>query len=301
MIHSRYLFGTMLLFLLFNFSQARAFPADEKKYHLTGTVLDQAEGVPLEYATITVAGPDGKLLDGAVTDSEGKFDLLLPAGTYQLKVGFISFVAQEQTVELRQDLNLGSIELQADAAMLDEVEIVGETSTLELHLDKKVFNVGTDLTSTGGTVNDVLDNVPSVNVDPNGGISLRGNSGVTVLINGKPSVLAANRGLDQLPASSVEKVEVITNPSARYQAAGTAGIINIVLRRNKLQGFSGSFQATAGLPADHSATRQPQLQKRTFQRFWTAWRPLFQFQCAKPPPTRKPSRAAVPPFSTSST
>lgn len=109
--------------------------------------------------------------------------------------------------------------------------------------------------------------MPSVNVDPSGGISLRGNSGVTVLINGKPSILAANQGLDQLPASSVEKVEVITNPSARYQAAGTAGIINIVLKRNKLKGFSGSFQATAGLPADHSATANLNYKNERFNVF----------------------------------
>lgn len=227
---------------------------DAKKFTLSGTVLDGESQSPLEYATVTILDAADQVVNGAVTDAQGKFALKIPEGSYKVRFSFISYKTAEQDVVLDKNTDLPPMALQPDATQLDDVEIVDEKTQVEFKLDKKIYNIGKDITVQGGTVNDVLDNVPSVNVDASGAISLRGNGGVTVLINGKPSVLAANNGLASIPAQNVEKVEVVTNPSARYQAAGTAGIINIVLKRNRLKGFSGSVQLTTGIPADHSAT-----------------------------------------------
>lgn len=135
---------------------------------------------------------------------------------------------------------------------LETVEIKNEKSTVEHKLDKKIFNVGTDLISKGGSALDILNNVPSVTVNSDGAVSLRGNSGVRILINGKPSVLSANNGLEQIPSESIEKIEVITNPSSKYDAEGTAGIINIVLKKNKKTGFSSSAQIRLGVPENNA-------------------------------------------------
>lgn len=135
---------------------------------------------------------------------------------------------------------------------LETVEIKNEKSTVEHKLDKKVFNVGTDLISKGGSALDILNNVPSVTVNSDGVVNLRGKSGVRILINGKPSVLSANNGLEQIPSESIEKIEVITNPSSKYDAEGTAGIINIVLKKNKKTGFSSSAQIRLGVPENNA-------------------------------------------------
>ena len=225
-----------------------------KKYQVSGTIVDAQLQTPLEFATITVLDPDEQLVTGTVTDSVGRFALSLPSGSYRLRVEFLSFIAQQVEVDLQSDTDLGSIALQSDAQQMETVEVRAEKSQMEFKLDKKVFNVGKDLTNQGGSVNDVLENLPSVTVESTGTISLRGNSGVRILVNGKPSVIAANNGLSQIPAQSVERIEVITNPSARYQASGAAGSINIVLKRNRLEGLSGSVEASVGYPADHSLT-----------------------------------------------
>ena len=233
--------------------QTLAAPFSLKKYDLSGTVVDKDSQKPLEYATVSILDLEGKVVSGAITDLEGKFSLRLDQGKYRVKIDYLAFESLEREVNLESDLDLGTIAISPAEVAIDEVEIVDEKTQVELDLDKKVYNIGKDITGQGGTVNDVLDNVPSVSVDPSGAISLRGNGGVQVLINGKPSVLAANNGLESIPAQNVDRIEVITNPSARYQAAGTAGIINIVLKKNKLRGIGGSVQLTTGFPADHNA------------------------------------------------
>ena len=139
--------------------------------------------------------------------------------------------------------------------MLNEVEVRAEKSTTEFRLDKRVFNVGKDLSSTGASAYEVLENVPSVTVSIEGEVSLRGNSGVQILINGKPSVLADQSGnaLGTITAEMIEKVEVITNPSAKYEAEGTAGIINIVIKKEDREGLNGSFTLNYGSPLNNSA------------------------------------------------
>ena len=158
---------------------------------------------------------------GGITDQMGLLSVEAKAGNYNLSIEYISYktyTLNNQT--LNTDINLGTIAIGLDVSQLDEVELVAERTTVELRLDKKVYNVGQDLTVKGGSVTDVLDNVPSVSVDVEGNISLRGNESVRILINGKPSALSglSPDALKQLPADAIQKVEVITNPSARYDA-----------------------------------------------------------------------------------
>ena len=224
-----------------------------KKIKLTGTVIDQETQEVLEYATISLVNkrfPDR--IQGGITDSKGKFNLDVFPGKYNVTIEYIGFdkIQYDEKV-LRADENLGTIALQIAAESLDEIELVGERTEVEIRLDKRIYNVGKDITVRGGSVADVLDNVPSVSVDVEGNIALRGNQNVRILINGKPSGLvglSGPQGLRSLPAESIEKVEVVTSPSARYEASGTAGILNIILKKEELEGFNGSFVVNGGLP-----------------------------------------------------
>jgi len=216
---------------------------------ISGTVIDAETLTPLEFATVSIL-ENGKLIDGIITNEKGEFSINANPGNYLIRVEYISYKKYETQINLKQNMNLGLISLEIDMESLGEVEIIAERSTVDLKLDKKVFNVGKDLLSQNGSLVQILENVPSVTVDFDGGISLRGNANVTVLINGKPSVLAANNGLDQIPAQQIERVEVITNPSSRYQSAGTAGIINVILKKNKEAGFSGSLSMSNSIRAD---------------------------------------------------
>ena len=150
--------------------------------------------------------------------------------------------------------NLGVIPMKEQIQTLEEVDIRAEKSQTEFKLDKRVFNVGRDLSSTGASALEVLNNVPSVNVNIEGQVSLRGSSGVQILINGKPSVLASEEGnaLGTITADMIDKIEVITNPSAKYDAEGTSGILNIVLKKDERQGVNGSVTLNTGTPNNHS-------------------------------------------------
>ncbi|MFK7770892.1 MAG: TonB-dependent receptor [Saprospiraceae bacterium] len=253
----------LFIFFLFSFS------IPNKTVNITGKVVDQTSQTPLGYATITVLDAQTKsIVAGETTDESGTFKLKVPTGKYDVKIEFLSFKSHSlENVDIQKDLDLKIIELEPDATQLAGVEVVGERSTIEYKLDKKVFNVGKDVVSKGGNVTDILDNVPSVSVDARGGISLRGNENVRILINGKPSVLSANGGLEQLPADIVAQVEVITNPSARYEASGTAGIINIVLKKNKKGGLGASLQLTSGYPANHRTNMNMNYKTEKFNLF----------------------------------
>ncbi len=224
-----------------------------KEVTITGKVFEKATNVPLEYATVAfVNTTENRIVTGGITTATGDFSIPVPSGTYDITVEFIGF--DKLTIPnqvLNSDKNIGTIGLAENAQALDEIEIIAEVTTVDIRLDKKIYNVGQDLTVSGGTVSDVLDNVPSVSVDVEGNVALRGNDNVTILINGKPSGLVglnSTEALRQLPAESIERVEVITSPSARYDAQGTAGILNIILRRSKLQGFNGAVTANVGHP-----------------------------------------------------
>ena len=229
------------------------------KINLSGKVIDQETQQPLEYATITLKSarfPDR--LEGGITNEEGIFNFEIFPGRYTITTEYISFEKDiKEGVVLKESKDLETIALVIEVNSLNEVELIAERTEVEIRLDKRVYNVGKDITVRGGSVSDVMDNIPSVSVDVEGNISLRGNDNVRILVNGKPSGLVGLSGPDalrQLPAESIERVEVITSPSARYEAAGTAGILNIILKREELAGFNGSFILNGGNPTAYGGS-----------------------------------------------
>lgn len=223
---------------------------------LTGKVIDRSQNFPLEYATISIINPtNNQVVEGGVTNTKGEFSLKVEKGTYNVKIEYISFESKTfNNLDLSKNKDLGTIKLGIKADSLDEVVVTAETTTVDVRLDKKIYNIGKDLTTSGATISDALANVPSVTVDVDGAINLRGNNNVRILINGKPSAIAGFGSTDvlqQLPAEAIEKVEVITSPSARYDAEGSAGILNIVLKRDKTLGFNGSVRANIGTPLNN--------------------------------------------------
>ena len=238
---------------------------ESKKITISGKVIEKGSNQPLEYATVIFENATNKQLSGGITDENGNFKFDVTVGTYNARAEFISFknVVIPQK-EFSTNTDLGVISMEADAAQLDDVVVIAEKSTVEIKLDKRVYNVGKDMMVKGGTVSDVLDNVPSVTVDAEGTVALRGNENVKILIDGKPSGLAGINiadALKLLPADAVEKVEVITNPSARYDAEGGGGIINIVIRKGKANGLNGSIMVNAGDPDTYGVSAN--LNKKT--------------------------------------
>ena len=184
---------------------------------IKGTILEKNGKIPLEFTTVILRPLKGDKVFGGMSDGKGKFLVEVPKGRYNISFEFLSFktVNLEDTA-IDANMNLGEIFMEEDSESLDEVEIIAEKSTLEVKLDKKIYNVGKDMTVKGGTASDVLDNVPSVTVDAEGVVSLRGNENVRILINGKPSGLVGlndTEALRQFPADAIAKVEVITSPS----------------------------------------------------------------------------------------
>ncbi|MEJ2112795.1 MAG: TonB-dependent receptor [Flavobacteriaceae bacterium] len=240
-----------LAFICCNILNAQ--PPTLKEVIISGKIVDKETNLPLEYATIAFfSKKENKIVTGGITDADGNFSIPVKRGVYDITIEYISYKTQKiSNKRIDKDENLGAFSLETDTESLDEVEIIAERTTVELKLDKKIYNVGKDLTVSGGTVTDVLDNIPSVSINGDGNVALRGNESVRILIDGKPSALVglnSNDALKQLPAESIERVEVITSPSARYESEGTAGIINIILRRSKLQGLNGAISANVGYP-----------------------------------------------------
>ncbi|MDC6385626.1 TonB-dependent receptor [Flagellimonas taeanensis] len=260
----------LLVFLPFN-GQAQQ---NQKSIKITGKILDSDSGQPLEYATFVLQkADDPNQVTGGITDPSGSFEIETAPGTYNIRVEYISYKTYALNGQTyNSSIDLGSIRLSPDVAQLQEVEVIGEKTTVEVRLDKKIYNIGKDITTSGGNVSDALNNIPSVSVDVEGGISLRGNDNVRILINGKPSALAGFGSTDvlqQLPADAIEKVEVITSPSARYDAEGTAGILNIVLKKEKTLGINGSVNATVGVPFNARTTTNFNLRTDKFNIFNT--------------------------------
>ncbi|GJM34813.1 MAG: TonB-dependent receptor [Saprospiraceae bacterium] len=212
---------------------------------------------PVEFATVMIGDNQTKeSITGTSTADDGTFNLKSETPDFYVEISFIGFSTQtiQEISIVNGQADLGTILLSDNSQMLDEVVVRAEQSQTEFKLDKRVFNVGKDLSSTGASALEVLNNVPSVNVNIEGEISLRGSTGVQILINGKPSVLANEQGgaLGTITADMIEKIEVITNPSAKYDAEGTSGIINIVIKKEERKGLNGSFSLNTGIPHNHS-------------------------------------------------
>ena len=227
-----------------------------KDITVKGKVLERSTKAPVEYATIVLKDRDNKVISGTSATDTGEFEVTVSRVPAGMEVSFICFINQE--IKLPEAVNgqifIGEILLEQNAQNLAEVNVRGQRSQTEFHLDKRVFNVGQDLSSTGASALEVLNNVPSVTVNIQGQISLRGSQGVRILINGKPSALASEGGnaLGSITADMIDRIEVITNPSAKYEAEGTSGIINIVLKKEDKNGVNGSVTLNGGLPNNHS-------------------------------------------------
>ncbi len=231
--------------------------AQKPGVRIIGQVVEASSNNPIEYATIVAIEKETKeIISGTSSIEEGRFRMRSSTRNVDLEISFIGF----ETVRITDlsftegKADVGIIKLGTDAQTFDEVVVTAEKSTTEFKLDKRVFNVGSDLSNTGASALEVLNNVPSVNVSIEGQVSLRGSTGVQILIDGKPSILADEAGsaLGTITADMIEKVEVITNPSAKYEAEGTAGILNIVLKKNEKTGLNGSVTLNTGIPHNHS-------------------------------------------------
>lgn len=226
-------------------------------FFITGKIIDKNTAAPLHYATISIFNiKDKTLVNGNISDENGDFKIPLEPGNYYAIIEFLTYKSQEvKNIIINKNtgsLNLGMIVLMPTSTDLEEVTVRAEKSEMVLTLDKKVFHVGKDLAARGGTAVELLENVPSVLVDVEGNVSLRGNGGVQILVDGKPSILinSAN-GLRTLQANMIDRIEVITNPSARYEGDGTAGILNIILKKNRAKGVNGSFDVSLGHPRNY--------------------------------------------------
>ncbi|MES2411296.1 MAG: TonB-dependent receptor [Bacteroidota bacterium] len=265
-----YLLSAVVLFIsITSFAQERP---ERAKIAITGKIIEKTSTLPLEYATITFKNTKNpKLVFGGITDNKGDYSVEIVPGVYDIILEFISFkptnVSQKQ---LTQATNLGTIALEEDATQLNEIVVRAEKTTVEIKLDKKVYNVGQDMMVKGGTASDVLDNVPSVTVDAEGNVALRGNDNVKILIDGRPSnAINIADALKSIPADALDKVEVITNPSARYDAEGGGGIINIVLRKGKNLGLNGTVIANTGDPETYGLTGNVNYKAKEFNLFTT--------------------------------
>ncbi len=215
------------------------------------------DGVSLPMANVVLV-QNSELKAGQAADVDGRFSLEAAPGKYQLQVSFIGMRNDTIDIEVPASgkLNLGVLKMRPGSTVIAEVEVQAKAKMMEFEQDKRVFNVGQDLTSAGTNASDILNNLPSVSVDVEGNVALRGSNNVRILINGKPSGLIGSdpaSALRQLQGNTIEKIEVITNPSARYDAEGEAGIINIVLKKQDQKGFNGSFDLSGGYPELYGA------------------------------------------------
>ncbi|MGR3810503.1 TonB-dependent receptor domain-containing protein [Jiulongibacter sp. NS-SX5] len=221
---------------------------------LTGFVIDSAVTVAVEYANIALIDQETqKVIDGAIADGNGKFQFTrVPKGTFTIKASFIGYedaLLKDIEVKKGDDLDLGTIKLSISAKVLDEVKVTGLKSLIEEKVDRLVYNAENDVTSKGGDGADVLRKVPMLSVDLDGNLSLRGSENIQVLINNKPSTIVASSVADALkmiPADLIKTVEVITSPSAKYDAEGTTGIVNIITKRSSIQGYNLNINTGAG-------------------------------------------------------
>jgi len=225
---------------------------------IIGNVVEAGTETPMEFANVVLFNvQDSSQENGAVTNKEGNFILeRVKRGNYYLKISFIGFDAKiidNIVIEKPGQVDIGQIELTPHTFGTDEVLVSGQRSPISYEIDKKVIDVGSQITATSGSAVDILENVPSVTVDIEGNVSLRGSSSFTVLIDGRPTVLDPADALEQIPASSIKNIEIITNPSAKYDPEGVAGIINIIMKKSDQAGVSGIVELNGGLNDQYGA------------------------------------------------
>jgi len=244
----------LLTFLVTASTQAQNKKGTKGSGSITGTVMDKETSSPVESATIQLLKmQDSSLVNGAASDADGNFSITAPYGKYKLVITYISYntvVLNGITINSQTpSKNVGVINLSTNSITTDVIEVEAEKEFMEVTADKKIFNVDKDIVSTGGTATDVLKNIPSVTVDADGNVSLRGSTNVKFLVNGKPSGMIGTdptNSLQQISASTIERIEVIDNPSAKYDPEGMSGIINIVLKKPDESGYNGIVTVNGG-------------------------------------------------------
>lgn len=261
--------GLYLFFSMQALSQAKT------SNTIKGKVSEAAYNTPLGFATINLLSAEtGATITSLHSSENGEFSFSTESGNYKISIDFIGYESYISPVirltAQHPNHYLGNIQLSTSSKTLDEITVRAEKSTMTLSLDKKIFNVGKDLANAGGTAADILGNIPSVAVDVEGNVSLRGSSSVRILIDGKPSGLVSIKGgagLQQLQGSMIDRVEIITNPSARYEAEGMGGIINIILKKERKEGFNGSFDVVAGYPENFGVAANVNYRRKDFNFF----------------------------------
>lgn len=222
------------------------------KGSISGFVIDKQSQKPVEYANIVLyKTSDSSMVTGTISLPDGKFEIKgIKEGNYYIVIQFLGYkkkiISDLKITKTDHQIVLEHVQIEQSSSQLAEVSVSSEKSEVEYKIDKKVVNVSQNLNNTGGTAVDALKNVPGVNVDNEGNVSLRGSSSFTVLVDGKPTVMEGSEALKQIPSSSVDKIEVITNPSAKYDAEGTSGIINIIMKKGSNVGLNGVINASAG-------------------------------------------------------
>ncbi|MBW8361489.1 MAG: TonB-dependent receptor [Kaistella sp.] len=237
---------------------AAAFAFAQEKVNVSGKIVD-AQNQTVPYASVTFSNPTNKLFsDAALTDEQGNYTLQLVPGNYEITIEAVDFTKASLNKQISGPGSIGNLTISREQVTtgIATQEIQGvviaapSTKAYRVEIDKKVYDPSLDIVAKGGNLQDVLANVPSVDVDTDGTVSMRGNSNVRFLINGKPSsMLGIDDGanaLQSIPADQIERIEVITNPSSKYEASGTAGILNIILKKSKKVGFNGSVEGTLG-------------------------------------------------------
>ena len=244
--------NTPFSFLLLIFWGSGALCQAQNTISVTGKVLSIEQGKALEYVSVKLfQAADSSFQKGVFSGADGRFSISLNPGSYYLQLSLAGyeneFIEAFELKPSQANFHLGTIRMQLPKTQqVKDIVVQGQKEVMEAGFDKKVYNVAEDLNVSGGTANDILNRLPSVEVDQDGGVLLRGQGSVTILIDGRPSSMSGGNGktlLDALPANSIERVEIVTNPSAKYDPDGTSGIINIVLKKNKLLGFNGMMAA----------------------------------------------------------
>ncbi|WP_339812163.1 TonB-dependent receptor [Zunongwangia profunda] len=212
----------LFLIIILTLSTFNSVANNEVFARITGTIIDRNLKEPVPYATISLSDTEGNIITGTTSEEDGSFIIKkVKSGNYILSIQFIGYKKFSKEIVVQGNsglMELGTINLDPDVAEMDEVVVVGERSTIEQRIDRKVINVGKDLTTAGASASDIMNNIPSVNVDQDGNIALRGNTNVRILIDGKPTNMNAAQLLKQIPSSSIKKIELITNPSAKIQS-----------------------------------------------------------------------------------
>jgi len=239
------LIALYLLFFVFSQNTFSTINNDLKKGSVTGKVLDASLKEPLPYVNIIIKNTQGEIITGGITLENGAFKVeKIPEGKIKVIIQFIGYKTIIKDINITKNnykINLGIIHLEEEAAALEEVNIFANVSTIQQKIDRKVITVGKDLTTIGATASEIMNNLPSVSIDSqSGNVSLRGNENVRVLVDGKPTNVPASQLLKQIPSTSIKSIELITNPSSKYNPEGMSGIINIILHKNTKLGFNGS-------------------------------------------------------------